>query len=36
MSIGFKVYEAVNANLLGLNKDERKSGDYQLHPLIRD
>jgi len=36
MSIGSKVYEAVNANLLGLNKDERKSGDYQLHPLIRD
>ncbi len=32
----FKVYEAVNSNLLGLNKDERKSGDYQLHPLIRD
>ena len=36
MSIGFKVYEAVNSNLLGLNKNERKSGDYQLHPLIRD
>ncbi|MEK9694841.1 MAG: hypothetical protein VW270_03695, partial [Candidatus Poseidoniales archaeon] len=32
----FKVYEAVNSNLLGLNKNERKSGDYQLHPLIRD
>jgi hypothetical protein len=32
----FKVYEAVNANLLGLNKDERRSGNYQLHPLIRD
>ena len=36
MSTGFKVYEAVNSNLLGLNKNERKSGDYQLHPLIRD
>ena len=32
----FKVYEAVNANLLGLNKNERTTGDYQLHPLIRD
>jgi hypothetical protein len=32
----YKVYEAVNANLLGLNKDERRSGNYQLHPLIRD
>jgi len=32
----FKVYEAVNANLLGLNKDERTTGNYQLHPLIRD
>ena len=31
-----KIYEAVNSNLLGLNKNERKSGDYQLHPLIRD
>ena len=33
---GYKIYEAVNSNLLGLNIDERKTGDYQLHPLIRD
>ena len=33
---GYKTYEAVNSNLLGLNIDERKTGDYQLHPLIRD
>ena len=33
---GHKIYEAVNSNLLGLNIDERKTGDYQLHPLIRD
>ena len=34
--MSFKVYEAVNSNLLGLNKNERKFGEYQLHPLIRD
>jgi len=31
-----KIYEAINSNLFGLNKSERNSGDYQLHPLIRD
>ena len=33
---GIKKYEAINSNLFGLNKSERRSGDYQLHPFIRD
>lgn len=34
--MSYKVYEAINSNLFGLNRTERNSGDYQLHPLIRD